>query len=361
MSEPQGEKFFKCNQCGAKMEFKVGSDSLTCPYCNFVNEIPKSEEDVEELDFHAYLNHAAGQAVMEDRLTIHCECCGAEVTFEENVTSRDCPFCGSNIVATATSSKVIKPGSLLSFKVEQRKAQALFREWIKKLWFAPGKMKKAALQDSGLTGMYVPHWTYDTDTTTFYRGQRGDDYQTTETYTDSEGHTKTRTVTKTRWTPVSGTVYLSFDDVLVLASNSLPKEKAEKLEPWDLHELTPYKDEYLSGFRAESYQIDLAQGFEIAREKMEGPIRNAIRRDIGGDHQRINSTQSRHDNITFKHILLPIWISAYRFQDKSYRFLVNGRTGEVQGERPWDWLKIGLTAGGIATVVAAIAWVVTNM
>ena len=59
--------------------------------------------------------------------------------------------------------------------------------------------------------------------------------------------------------------------------------------------------------------------------------------------------------ITFKHILLPVWISAYRFKNQPYRFLVNARTGEVQGERPWSWIKIALATTGVAATLATAA------
>ena len=350
------QKSFKCEQCGAKMEFVPGSATQKCPYCDHINHIPQSEEDVVELDFYVYLDKAAGAEEMVERLTVKCQQCGAESSFEENITSKQCPFCGTDIVATAKSSKLIKPKSLLPFHIDRKRAHKLFREWLGNLWFAPSALKKMALEDTGLSGMYVPYWTYDSYTTTFYRGMRGDYYYETKHYRDSEGNMKTRQVRKIRWTPVSGTVWRPFDDVLVIGSHSLPTKYAEKLEPWDLQNLTPYQDEYLSGFRAESYQVALKEGFETAKDKMEKVIKRDIRHDIGGDEQRILSKKTRYDNITFKHILLPIWISAYTFKEKIFRFLVNGRTGEVQGERPWDWLKIALAGAGVAGLIALVAW-----
>jgi hypothetical protein len=164
--------------------------------------------------------------------------------------------------------------------------------------------------------------------------------------------TRTRQVRRTRWWPVSGRVGNDFDDVMVLASRSLPPGYAEALEPWDLPDLVPYRDEYLSGFVAESYQIGLPEGFEIAKSIMAGTIRATIAGDIGGDHQRIHSVDTRYFNVTFKHALLPVWISAYRFHDRTFRFLVNARTGEVQGERPYSWVKI--TAAVLAAVIAIL-------
>lgn len=140
---------------------------------------------------------------------------------------------------------------------------------------------------------------------------------------------RSRTVTKTRWTPAAGTVSRFFDDVLVLASQSLPQKVTEGLEPWDLAHLTPYQEDYLSGFRSEMYQVELGDGFERARAIMAPIIHRDIERNIGGDHQRIHAADTRYDAICFKHILLPVWLAAFRFGDKIYRFVVNGRTGSA--------------------------------
>lgn len=349
---------YPCSNCGAKLEFKPGAVSLTCPYCQSETPIPQSEEDVVEIDFHTQLAELASQEETEEHTQVKCNECGAQVDKPEGVTSMECPYCGTAIVMTGVSAKLIKPKSLLPFHITKQQATAAFQQWIKGLWFAPNKLKQYARMDSGLRGMYVPHWTYDSDTISFYRGQRGDDYTVTKTRTNAEGKTETYTATETRWTSVSGTVYVSFDDVLVLATNSLPRKYADKLEPWDMQNLVNYSDDYLAGFGSESYQLDLAEGFGVAQEKMDGPIRTAINSDIGGDHQRISSKKTQYNNVTFKHILLPIWINAYKYADKAYRFLVNARTGEVQGERPWSWVKITLAVLGGLAIIGGIAAVI---
>ena len=116
--------------------------------------------------------------------------------------------------------------------------------------------------------------------------------------------------------------------------------------------VVPYRDEYLSGFAAETYQVDLVQGFEVAKAIMDDHIRATIRADIGGDHQRISSVDTRYRDVTFKHLLLPVWISAYRYHQRVFRFLVNARTGEVQGERPWSAFKIAMVVIAILIAVA---------
>jgi len=346
----------KCINCGAILNFAPGTNHLKCQYCGAENEIVTEDTPIEEYDFNEAVSSEMNNVDTVQVSTVKCSSCGASTTFQPNISSDMCAFCGMPIVVNETSTAtLIKPKSLLPFKITQKEAFEAFLKWIKKLWFAPSDLKKFVTQPDKLKGMYIPFWTYDTDTTTRYRGARGTHYYVTETYTEN-GQTKTRQVQKTQWTPVSGTVYTSFDDVLVSASNSLPVKYVNKLEPWDFNNLTPYDDRYLSGFKTETYQIDLKNGFEIAKKYMEPTIRDLIRRDIGGDEQQIHSFNTQYNNIKYKHLLLPIWISAYRFKKKIYRFLINGRTSEVQGERPYSFWKIFFFTLGCIGLFVLLLW-----
>ena len=361
MTEEPQKKQFPCGQCGAKVEFVPGTAALECPYCGHSNPIPQSEEDIRELDFRGHLAGLAEQEETVEIQTVRCDTCAGETTLEPNVTAGACAFCGANIVATAKSSKAIKPRSILPFEIDRDVARTAFRDWVDGLWFAPNLLKQYARTDSRLTGVYTPYWTYDASTTSWYTGLRGDVYYVTETYVtmvNGKPTTQTRQVQKIRWTPASGVVWNSFDDILVLASTSLPEKYANKLTPWGLENLVPYQDAYLSGFRAESYHVSLDDGFEQAQGVMDGHIRTSVRRDIGGDQQQITSLRTQYDDVTFKHILLPVWMSAYRYKKKVFRFLINGRTGEVQGERPWSFWKIFVLVVAILAAIGAVIAIV---
>jgi LSD1 subclass zinc finger protein len=350
---------FACVKCGADLKYKPGSQHLKCQYCGAENEIPEDDTLIEELDFKTFL---AEKSAGEEQITEHfvkCDSCGASSTLDPNITSASCPYCSSPLVVeNGADEQILKPKSLLPFKLEKLEAQAEFKKWVKKLWFAPNKLKKATLNFDHFKGVYIPYWTYDTDTDSKYTGQRGEHYYVTESYSTTENGksvTKTRQVQKTRWHYVSGSVNKFFDDILTVASKSLPQKYVYKLEPWDLENLVPFDKKYLSGFIAEKYQVGLEEGFEIAKGIAEKEIRELVRRQIGGDEQRISTLNTSYRDIKFKHLLLPVYVSAYKYKEKLYRFLVNARTGEVQGERPWSWLKI---AGLVLLVVAIIAVIV---
>jgi DNA-directed RNA polymerase subunit RPC12/RpoP len=362
-SQPIETEQHSCSQCGAKLNFAPGTSTLKCPYCGFESQITKSETQASELDYRSYLEKVEQEKCSDQAQRVRCDKCGAETTVPPEAAADICPFCGANRVFSGKVSRLIKPEGLLPFKIPQKEAFECFQNWIRGLWFAPGSLKGYARAENKLAGVYIPFWTFDSETSTDYTGVRGDYYYTTEQYTVNEnGRTvvRTRQVRHTRWTPVGGTVANSFDDILILAGKSLPRKYADRLEPWDLANLVPYTDEYLSGFRAESYQVTLPEGFESAKGVMAPVIEAGIRKDIGGDEQQISSSQTLYANISFKHILLPVWVSAYRFREKIFRILINARTGEVQGERPYSAWKIACAILAVLILVGILVLLGAN-
>lgn len=363
--EQVDQEHINCTDCGAELTYAPGTSSLTCEYCGAENKIETANDQVREIDFMEFLAQGEDSADKTEVVTVKCEKCAADTTFDPNQTAGSCAFCGAPLILdNATTHSIIKPESLLPFVVTRQEAFQNFRTWIKKLWFAPNNLSQYAQSEKKLTGMYLPYWTYDSDTNTNYTGMRGIDYTVTENYTTTENGqtvTRTRSVTKTRWYPVSGHVQNMFDDVLVVASNSLKKEYVEQLEPWNLQNLVNFDDKFLSGFRAESYQVNLKDGFEYAKQRMDPVIKSTIRSHIGGDRQRILTMHTSYSDITFKHILLPVYVSGYWFKNKLYQIMVNGTTGEVTGERPWSWIKITLAVLlALAVIATVIILIQTN-
>jgi len=353
-------KTFPCGGCGAKLTFAPGTHTLKCEYCGFSNEIHESDERIEELDFQTYLKALEGNQETFTEEHVRCDKCGAEQNLPSNLFASTCSFCGANIVSKSYANRRIKPKSVIPFAIDKQKAQDDFRAWVKGLWLAPGELKKYAESDAAVMGMYIPFWTYDCRTSTDYRGERGENYYTNETreVRNAQGETVTQTerVQHTNWTPASGHVDYFHDDVLVLASQTLPRELRGAMTQWDLKKLVPYQPEYVSGYRAEAYQVGLADGYPMAKEQIDSKIYSLVRADIGGDAQRVNDLSTRYSEITFKHVLLPVWVSAYRFRNKTYRFLVNGETGEVAGESPLSWQKVTwLVIAIIVVILIAIA------
>lgn len=359
-----GEYRWPCDACGADLRFAPGAVELRCVHCGHVQPIPAAPASARtralgELDLDRALRDALPPADMAEPRTTPCPSCGALVEFQGATHAAECPFCATPVVIGTGTTRQIKPQAVIPFALTETQARDAMTTWLGRLWFAPGGLVEYARKGRALTGIYSPWWTFDAATRSRYRGQRGDYYYTTRSVSvvvNGKPETRQERVRHTRWTPVSGWVSRAFDDVLVLGATSLPRSYAEALAPWDLTALEPYRPDYLAGFTAEGYTVPLPEAHARARDIMAGVIRGDVIRAIGGDDQQVTRIDTAHSAETFKHILLPVWMAAYRYNGKTYRFVVNGQTGRVRGERPWSVWKIALAVIGGAALIGVAVW-----
>ena len=335
------EHRFPCDTCGSDLRYDPEGRRLACDHCGNSQEISGGggTGGIKELDFRAALSDQLSEEEIEETNVVTCPNCGAQTAFDSSVHAGECPFCATPVVTDTGTHRHIKPRGLLPFSLDESASRVVLAEWLGSLWFAPSGLMEYARKGRKMNGIYVPYWTFDADTQSRYDGQRGTHYYETRTVMRDGKRSQVR-VRKTRWRRVSGRVARFFDDVLVLASRSLPKKYTDGLEPWDLSELEPYNPEYLAGFSAEGYQVELADGFSEARGYMDRMILRDVKYDIGGDAQRVGHVDTDIRDVTFKHVLLPVWLAAYKYRGRTFRFVVNGRTGRVQGERPYSAWKI---------------------
>ena len=353
------EHCYPCEQCGAELRFAPGQAVLKCDHCGHEQIIQAlgpwdAAGSFQEHDLAAGLKDDLPDTASEEVRSTHCPNCGAVVEFQGASHATECPFCASPVVVDTGSRRRIKPQALIPFQLDEPGARTAMTGWLGRLWFAPNGLLEYTRAGRAMNGVYVPYWTFDADTHSQYRGARGIHYYESRTVTvnvNGRSEQRQEQVQRTNWYPAAGALARQFDDVLVIASTSLPLPLGEKLEPWDMGALQPYSPDFLAGFQAEGYTIALADGNQSGHRKMAAIIDSDVRRDIGGDEQRVDSIDTNFEAETFKHVLLPVWMAAYRYGGKTYRFLVNGQTGEVQGERPWSVWKISFAV--IAAVIVA--------
>jgi ribosomal protein S27E len=356
---------YTCTGCGADLVFNPEKGALKCEYCGMEQAITKAGQQPQERSYEEHIKNSKTRLgkLSQTALEVNCDDCGANITFEPPQVSGSCPFCAAKIVAQPKiADPSIAPEGIIPFTIGRQQAKQSLQKWLKGDWFAPGDLQKLA-QTEKIQGVYLPFWTYDAQTTNHYRGERGDYYYVTETYTEtnSEGkqETKTRQVRHTRWSSASGVVHCTFDDLLISATKLVNKDRLQALEPWHLKEsLRAYEPSYLAGFEAQRAQVSLEEGFESAKIMMSPRIDSAVKSDIGGDEQRINSISTDYHHITFKHLFLPVWITSYRYKNKQYQVMINARTGEVQGDRPYSSTKVVLAILGSFAFVGGIVLVI---
>ncbi|MCS7291592.1 MAG: hypothetical protein RMI89_01270 [Gloeomargarita sp. SKYBB_i_bin120] len=361
MSSTATPASLSCPQCGAKgLEFAPDAQKLQCTYCGWQGEVETVQAEITEHAYRELRNWSAQPQVTLAAQEIQCPSCGAVTTFDPTRVADRCAFCGTHLnVQPKSASPVVAPQAVIPFAVARQPMFQRLLQWLGKNWFAPNDLKKLAEPES-IQGIYLPFWTFDSQTRTFYRGERGEYYYTTERYQDSEGNWQTREVRHTRWYRTSGWVERFFDDVLVAATQSVPVQRLERLLElgYSASALKPYDDRYLAGYQVERYQVTPVQAWERAKEKMDRVIESDICSDIGRDEQRILEKRTSYDAITFKHILLPVWLFSYRYRGRTYQVMGCGITGRIFGDRPISVWKVLLAILGALLALGIGIWAV---
>jgi len=336
---------FACPACGAEAVWNAAKQALVCPYCGNTSPMdkpPDSAGAVKEHDLVETLRSLPEEkrGWKADKISVKCQSCQAISVLDATRAAQRCEFCGSaQIVPYEQVKPPISPESLLAFAVDQTKVRESLRRWYGSRWFAPNRLKSAAMTDT-VHGAYLPYWTFDARAHADWTAESGYHYYETETYRDANGNTQTRQVQRTRWEPSSGHLEHFFDDELVCASRAIHGNLLRQIEPFPTKKLLPYEPSYVAGWVVEQYQLDLIGAAQQSRQRMEQQVYSMCGSRVPGDTYRNLRVQSRFSEQTFKHVLLPIWFVSYNYGARAFQVLVNGVTGVLAGEYPKSFWKI---------------------
>ena len=174
------EHRFPCTNCGSDLRFEPGTEQLQCDHCGNTEAIQDGIDwtggALNEMDFRTALRNALPEAEIEETRVLQCPNCAAQVEFNANEHSAECPFCATPVVTDTGTHRHIKPRGLLAFGLKEPEARNAMNRWLGRLWFAPNGLKEYARAGRKMQGIYVPYWTFDADTKTQYRGKRGTVY-----------------------------------------------------------------------------------------------------------------------------------------------------------------------------------------
>ncbi|MDY6367287.1 MAG: zinc ribbon domain-containing protein [Clostridia bacterium] len=335
----------KCPSCGSNMKFDPESQMLYCEHCGTKSSF-NQELKASELDLLSGFNADDNQWKKEDVTVFRCDNCGAKVVLSASETAKSCPFCGTAHVEKIDELAGIKPNGVVPFLLTSDKAVERSKTWAKKRLFAPSKFKKS-LNAENVKGVYSPCFTFDSKTTSYYRGRIGKNYTRT-VGSGKDQHTETYTV----WKDISGTYYDNFDDVLISAGNKISQKTFDKISPYDTNESKGYQENYLLGFMAYHYDKSIEDCWGLAKDKMDAAIRKGILSQYSYDEVDYLNVSTTHEAVTYKYVMLPVYVGNFSYKKKVYNFYVNGVSGKTTGKTPVSFWRV-LAAVGLGLVVLA--------
>lgn len=345
---------YKCPNCGATTRYDIGAGGVACEHCGYSQPaaVQKVGRAADEFEFTLENVAAAEQGWGIERKEMLCDSCGASLSIPEGALSVTCPFCASNRVNIRQApAAILRPRFLVPFKIQPDGLRSACSTWLKQGWFHPAELSATAVL-SHFTGIYMPFWTFDCQIQADWKAEVG--YERTESYYDAGDKTwKTRTRIDWRWE--NGQVGLPTDDQLIPGSTHLSWRILERILDFRLNELVAYTPDFLAGWQAHAYDISLEKAWDTAKEILRERSKDACYKDIPTSHVRNFSMVADYQDETWRFVLLPVYISAYRFQEKVYQVMVNGQTGTIAGQKPVAWWKIWLAIGGLLTPGLALS------
>jgi hypothetical protein len=336
---------FTCPQCGANTRYNIAAGGVACEYCGYIKPADTATQtapvgrNAQEFEFTIDTLQQAEQGWGVARRELFCDNCGASLTIPESAISISCPFCASNQVNVRSAvSEQLRPRFLVPFKIQPEEIRKRAVVWLGKGWFHPAELASASVVDR-FSGVYLPFWTFGADIAAAWKAQVGHERQ--ERYYDSSSKSwRTRTVIDWRWE--DGQVPLKIENLVVTGSSRISHVILERLQPFSLKDLVAYAPDYLAGWQAQAYDITLPKAWEQGKAAMREKAKAACYEDIHSSHVRNFSMSADFNEEVWRYILLPVYLAAYRFQNKTFQVMANGQTGVVAGQKPVAWWKVWL-------------------
>ena len=310
------EQTKKCPSCGGTMIFQPGFNNLLCQSCGHKETIPElvSKIPVNELDFLTAQNTASHDWGMEAKV-VTCKQCGAETIQNKLQLSGLCPFCGSTTVeAVDPAQDIMAPNGIIPFKITEKRALYIFKDWIKDRFLAPELLAQDA-QLNKFYGIYVPLFTFDVLTVNRFTGHITEN---------------SRTLFK------CGKFQHQIDDFPVVASKQLASDKLllNVINDYRTSEAKPYTPDVLAGFPCEHYSIGLTEAWNSLGSELNFYMKNQVHKQNETKFLKDVDMATDYFDLKYKYLIVPVWINSFFYDNKLYTIVINGQTGKIDGQWP---------------------------
>lgn len=338
MPEGAAQSELRCDACAGQRVYDPSRQALACSQCGKAEILAAADDHLAEAE-RAY-DPSADEPMLLRTEAHRCETCGGEVVFTGPALSERCAYCDGPVVRQI-GEEGYETMALIPFRVPLADAQKKALEWVGERLAAPGDLIDEVAK-SRVAGLYAPFWTFDSEEAVAYWA----------TY-------KVRRGKRTETRSTSGSLRMTFDDLLVPASPHVtPLIRDGILHEFDPRRLRPYLPGYLAGFAAERHHQTVRDGLNAAKADKDLLIRNRIKSHIGKSGVRVTRYKTDTTGIRYRRVLLPVWMLHYRYGEKPMKVVVCGMQGRTFGERPFSRLKLFAFSAllSAAAIGVGLAW-----
>lgn len=345
-SRTETPKTYTCPRCGGHLAYDIRASGIACQHCGYQQKVEGTRvgRAADEFEFTLDTLNQAEQGWGELRSQLHCDNCGAELSYPKGAVATSCPYCASNKVnVQVAEEEKLRPRFLVPFKLSKEQLPTLVSTWLGQGWFHPPELS-AGFMIRRFSAVYLPFWTFDANISAEWEAEVGQQVSQ-RVYNAAQKRWETRTHITWHWR--EGQVDVSIDDLVIsgVAPQRLIQTILSKTLPFDLSGLVAYQSDYLAGLQAQAYDVTLPEAWEQAKVEMRERAKQACHDDIPSTYVRNFSMSADFADESWRYIILPIYLAAYRYKDKVYQVMVNGQTGKVAGQKPVDWSKVWLAIG----------------
>lgn len=318
------ELLIRCGTCQSLLD----EEDLFCANCG--TEAPRRAEQ----------KATAGSS----RVATHnftCSGCGASMSYDAQASALRCPFCSSVDMVEQKDARVLRPQSVVPFRVSKEMAETTLRQWLGKGFWRPGDLSQTASL-LAMRPVYVPYWIFEARTHTYW---------TADTSQTPPG-------ASADWYPLAGEHRGRYAGLLIGASAVLSTWETSEICPFDLSAAVAPEEVDLDNVTVEQFSMPRKYARPLAEQALEASESQACQQQYVPGRARNVHVNVLVEGMTSIPVLLPVWIMAYRYRDQVFRFLVNGQTGRATGQAPTSWAKVAVAivvAIGAVLVLAGLA------
>ena len=316
----------KCPACGASIVFNPSSQMWDCEYCasKFTLEQIQHQSNNADTQESNVIDQMIPESSGGDMDVYKCKNCGAEIMADQTTTATFCVYCGSTAILKDKILQGRVPNYIIPFKTVKEDAILGFNKLIKGKILVPKEFKDSKNIEK-ITGIYIPFWGYDLEA----NGEV--EFEASDIKTWSNSKYKYRKVDRYS---IRKSGHFDFNKVLADASSRFSNDLMDSLEPFNYDELAPYNHAYLSGFLADKYDVDEADGLKRVSGRTNATAVSLMQETVGHSEQKVINNGIRVSARYTYYIMLPVWLLNIKYNNKTYTFAMNGQTGKVIGNFP---------------------------